>query len=210
MNGETVRLLLARHGQTEWHHPNRYAGRTDVALNETGRREARALARRAAEERPDLVVSSPLVRARETAQAASEACGAEMIVEGRLREVDFGDFEGMTMAGIRERAPQAAALFEEDPAAHPFPNAEPPADAARRALEALEALRRTHGGETVLVVAHNTLLRLSLCALLGVPLRDYRRRFPRLLNIAVSEVRLGPEGASLLSLNDAWHLRRPG
>jgi len=45
---------------------------------------------------------------------------------------------------------------------------------------------------------------------LGVPLKDYRRRFPRLLNVAVSEVRLGPEGGALLSLNDASHLRRPG
>jgi len=210
MNGETVRLLLTRHGQTEWHHPNRYAGRTDVKLNETGRREAEALARRAVEERPDLVVSSPLSRALETARAAAEACGAELIVEGRLREVDFVDFEGKTMDEIRALDPLAAERFVKDPAANPFPNGESPPAAARRALEALEELRRSHGGKTVLVVAHNTLLRLSLCALLGVPLKDYRRRFPRLLNVAVSEVRLGPEGGALLSLNDASHLRRPG
>jgi len=209
MSGETVRLLLARHGQTEWHHPNRYAGSTDVALNETGRREAQALARRALEERPDLVVSSPLGRAVETAQAAARMCGSPLILENRLREVDFGDFEGMTMGEIRARDPLAAAAFEDDPAACPFPNAEPPPEAARRALEALGDLRRAHGGETVLVVAHNTLLRLCLCALLGVPLGDYRRRFPRLSNVAISEVRLGPTGAALLSLNDSAHLRRP-
>lgn len=210
MNAETVRLLLARHGQTEWHHPNRYAGRTDVKLNETGRREAEALARRAAEERPDLVVSSPLSRALETARGAAEACGAELVVEGRLREVDFGDFEGKTMGEIRTLHPLAARRFEEDPAANPFPNGEPAPAAARRATDALQDLRRAHGGSTVLVVAHNTLLRLSLCALLGVPLRDYRRRFPRLLNVALSEVHLAPEGAAVLTLNDASHLRRPG
>jgi probable phosphoglycerate mutase len=74
-------------------------------------------------------------------------------------------------------------------------------------LEAYQELHRSHGGRTVLVVGHNTLLRLTLCALLGIPLNDYRRRFPRLLNAAISEVRLATGGGALYTLNDSTHLR---
>jgi broad specificity phosphatase PhoE len=99
-------------------------------------------------------------------------------------------------------------LFEEDPARHGFPGGEPLHKGAERVLETLAELRRSHTGRTVLVVAHNTLLRLGLCRILGIPLRDYRRRLPRLVNAAVSEVRFEEEGGALYSLNDAKHLQR--
>ncbi len=203
-----VRLLLARHGQTEWHHENRYVSRTDIGLNETGRREAWMLARRAEEERPDLVLCSPLTRALETATLSAEACGLEPKTDERLRELDFGEWEGKTLAEIREEDAASVSLFEEDPARHGFPGGEPLHNGAERVLGILAELHRSHAGRTVLVVAHNTLLRLGLCRMLGIPLRDYRRRLPRLVNAAVSEVRFGEEGGALYSLNDASHLGR--
>jgi 2,3-bisphosphoglycerate-dependent phosphoglycerate mutase len=203
-----VRLLLARHGQTEWHHDNRYVSRTDIGLNETGRREAWMLARRAEEERPDLVLCSPLTRALETARPSAEACGVEPKTDERLRELDFGEWEGRTLAEIREEDSESVSLFDEDPARHGFPGGEHLHKGAERVLETLADLHRSHTGQTILVVAHNTLLRLGLCRMLGIPLRDYRRRLPRLVNAAVSEVRFGEEGGALYSLNDARHLQR--
>jgi len=203
-----VRLLLARHGQTEWHHDNRYVSRTDIGLNETGRREAWMLARRAEEERPDLVLCSPLRRALETASLSAEACGMQPRTDERLRELDFGEWEGKTLAEIREEDPGSVSLFEEDPDMHGFPGGEPLHKGAGRVLGVLADLHRSHSGRTVLVVAHNTLLRLGLCRMLGIPLRDYRRRLPRLASAAVSEVRFGEEGGALYSLNDAKHLQR--
>ena len=203
-----VRLLFARHGQTEWHRDNRYVSRTDIGLNETGRREAWMLARRAEEERPDLVLCSPLTRALETARLSAEACGMEPRSDERLRELDFGEWEGKSLAEIREEDPDSVSLFEEDPARHGFPGGEPLNKGAERMLEILAELHRSHTDRKVLLVAHNTLLRLGLCRMLGIPLRDYRRRLPRLVNAAVSEVRFGEEGGALYSLNDAKHLRR--
>jgi probable phosphoglycerate mutase len=203
-----VRLLLVRHGQTEWHRDNRYVSRTDIGLNETGCREALMLASRAEEEGPDLVLCSPLVRALETARPSAEACGMEAKADERLRELDFGEWEGRTLAEIREEVPESASLFEEDPARHGFPGGEPLHKGAERVLGIFVDLHRSHAGRTVLVVAHNTLLRLGLCRMLGIPLRDYRRRLPRLVNTAVSEVRFGEEGGALYSLNDARHLQR--
>jgi broad specificity phosphatase PhoE len=203
-----VRLLLARHGQTEWHHDNRYVSRTDIGLNKTGRRQAEMLASRAEEEEPDLVLCSPLVRALETARPLAEACGMEPRTDERLRELDFGEWEGRTLAEIREENPESVSLFEQDPARHGFPGGESLHEGAERVLGTFVDLHRSHAGRTVLVVAHNTLLRLGLCRMLDIPLRDYRRRLPRLVSAAVSEVRFGEEGGALYSLNDASHLQR--
>jgi len=197
---EAVRLLLARHGRTEWHRDNRYVSRTDIGINETGREQARTLARRAREESPALVLSSPLERALLTAGPAAEACGVELETDDRLRELDFGDWEGKTFDEIRSEDPGRAERFLES-AEHGFPGGEPLEEGAARILVVFEDLCLSHPGETVLVVAHNTLLRLGLCAMLGVPLGDYRRRFPRVVNAATTEVRFGEEGGALYSFN---------
>lgn len=203
-----VRLLLARHGQTEWHHDNRYAGRTDVELTEAGRREAQALARRALEEDLALVVCSPLRRAFDTASFAAEACGVELQIEDRLREIDFGEWEGRTLDEVREVDPASVEKFEQNPGEKPFPRGEPLPVAAQRALEVFYELQEKFEDQTVLVVAHNTLIRLSLCSLLGMPLEQYRKRFPRISNVAVHEVHLSGIGGALHTLNDSRHLQQ--
>ena len=202
---DPVRLLLARHGQTEWHSDNRYVSRTDIALTETGHEQARTLARRAEREKVDLVISSPLGRALETARPAAAACDLEPQTDGRLRELDFGAWEGQTLQEIRAKDPESVRRFE-DSAEHGFPGGEPLQEGADRVLEVFADLARSHAGVTVLVVAHNTLLRLALCRMLGVELGQYRRLMPRVVNGAVSEVRFGESGGALYSFNDAGGL----
>jgi len=94
--------------------------------------------------------------------------------------------------------------FSDDPARYPFPGAEPPAAAAERWAAALREVAGTHLGQTVLVIAHDTVLRLGLCGLLGLPVGRHRQLFPRLDNVAVTEVsvpRACSRPASLLTLN---------
>ena len=203
---EPVRLLLARHGQTEWHRDNRYVSRTDIGLSETGHKEAQMLAHRAAEESPDLILCSPLKRARMTARPAAEACGVDFEIDERLRELDFGEWEGKTFAEIREETPDLPELFQES-AKHGFPGGEPLSEGAGRFLKVFTDLHGSHGGKTVLIVTHNTLLRLGLCRMLGIELGQYRRFLPRVLNAAVSEVRFGSRGGALYSFNDAGHIQ---
>ena len=198
---DPVRLLLARHGQTEWHSDNRYVSRTDIGLTETGREQARTLARRAEREKVNLVLSSPLGRALLTAKPAAAACNLEPETDERLRELDFGEWEGRTLVEIREEDPESVNRFEAS-AQHGFPGGEPLHEGADRVLEVFADLSRSHAGETVLVVAHNTLLRLALCRMLGVELGQYRRLMPRVVNGAVSEVRFGENGGALYSFND--------
>ncbi|MFJ5266124.1 histidine phosphatase family protein [Streptomyces sp. NPDC088387] len=195
-------LLLARHGQTVWHAENRYAGISDVPLTDVGRAQARALGRWATAHPVDAIWTSPLSRAVETAAPACAALSLAPHREPALTECDFGVLEGRTLAEFAAEDPERAEAFRTDPVAHPFPAAEDPAAAAARGTAALRRIAAAHPDGRVLVVAHNTLLRLVLCALLSIPLGEYRRVFPRLRNTAITELRLAPNGpAALLSLN---------
>ena len=197
-------LVLVRHGETVWHAENRYAGRSDVALTEHGLREARALAAWAGHARPDAVVSSPQQRARRTAELAAEAADRPLRVDERLVEVDFGKGDGLTRAEMSERFPTDLEAFRRSPASHPLPGGELGTTAVARARPAFAALCREYPDGRVLVVAHQTLMRLMLCALLDIALDRYRTVFPRLDNVALTTVRVpgglgGP--TALLGLN---------
>ncbi|MFC5143621.1 histidine phosphatase family protein [Streptomyces aureoversilis] len=194
-------FLLVRHGETEWHAENRYAGRSDVALTELGRRQGEALGAWAAGQGLDAVMCSPLSRARLTARPAAAALELPLRVDERLTEVGFGRGEGLTRAEMAEAFPGELAAFLDDPVAHHLPGGEDPAAAAARAVACLTETARDLPGGRVLVVAHSTLLRLALCALLGIPLSRYRVVFPALENGALTELRLREGQASLLRLN---------
>jgi probable phosphoglycerate mutase len=195
---ETV-VHLVRHGRTAWHRPNRYAGRSDIDIDDTGAAQARRLAGWAAGARLAALATSPLQRAVHTAAPAAAATGLIPVVDPRLRELDFGVAEGRTLDEVRAADPGAAARFVQDPAGCPFPGGEAPADAVARARLALDELADRYPGETVLVVAHNTLIRLVVCAVLGIPLSEYRRRLPTLDPVTRTTLRFtGDQGGMLV------------
>ncbi len=195
------RLILVRHGETVWHAENRYAGRTDVALTEKGIAQAARLARWAAGAQLNAVWASPLSRAQLTARPAAEAAGLVVQTDARLIEVDFGRGEGLTDAEMKAAFPEERAAFLRDPAANPLPGSEDAATAAERGVAALYAIAEITAGGRALVVAHNTLFRLVLCKLLGIPLGRYRTTFPQLANGTVTEIGITDAGVSLLSFN---------
>ncbi|MGW8380796.1 histidine phosphatase family protein [Streptomyces sp. ODS28] len=203
----TARLLLVRHGQTTWHAENRYAGITDVPLTEEGERQARGLGAWAARRGVDALACSPMSRARETARPAAEALGLEPHVLDGLREMDFGWGEGRTVGEMEAESPERLRAFREDAREGAFPGSEPVDEVAARvcgALRGLAAETPPDQRRTVLVVAHNTALRIALCSLLGIPLGRYRLVLPRLDNAAVTEIELdGAEcgRAALRALN---------
>lgn len=198
-------LALTRHGETVWHADNRYAGGgSDIDLTELGRAQAAALAAWARTQRFRAVVTSPVRRALETARPSAAALGVELTVVQDLREVDFGVAEGRTVDELLDLDAGMVHRFRSDPVAHPFPGAESPERAAQRAGSALRSVAVAHAGGRVLVVAHNTVLRLALCELLGLPVSRYRSLFPRLHNAAITEISVPVDAArpaSLLSLN---------
>ncbi|MBE2999956.1 histidine phosphatase family protein [Nocardiopsis sp. HNM0947] len=197
-------LSLVRHGRTVWHAENRYAGSSDVDLDPVGRDQADQLAAWVGDHPHDVVACSPLTRSRETAAPAARALGLDAIVVPGLAEADFGSAEGRTLHEVDRDRPGTAAAFRADPVAHPLPDAEDPAAVATRVRQALKDLAAAHPGARILVVGHNTALRLALCSWLGIPLAHYRRVLPRLDNAALTHVRV-PRTAghppALLGLN---------
>jgi probable phosphoglycerate mutase len=198
MSGATT-LILARHGQTDWHAENRYAGVSDIDLTDKGRSQTWRLAAWAIDAGLDAVASSPVRCAVETAELSAQATGLPLEIVDDLREIDFGSAEGCTMEELAAVDPRMMAHFRADPVTHHFPGGEPPADAAHRATRALREVADEHAGQRVLVVAHDSLIRLALCRLLDIDLRRYRRAFHRLDHAALTHVSLAEAGDASLS-----------
>lgn len=165
------RLVLLRHGRTEWNRTSRAQGHADVPLDDVGRGQARVAAAQLAAYEPVFVWSSDLARARETAERLVAVTGHELVLDKRLREYDVGGRQGM--------------IFEQFEAAHPdvmarlragqrpdVPGAETDQEVGARMVEALgEAAAAVEKGQTGIVVGHGASLRTGLLSFLGVPLR---------------------------------------
>ena len=195
------RIFLVRHGESEWHAENRFAGRTDIDLTAKGMAQGERLALWAAGAELTSVWSSPLRRARMTAEAAARTSGLPLGIDERLVELDFGRAEGLTAAEMRVAFPAERAAFEVDPVRNPLPGGEDPELAAERGVAALQEIAARGMQGRSLVVAHSTLLRLVLCRLLRVSLSQYRTLFPDIANGTLTELDLSAERVSLHSFN---------
>jgi broad specificity phosphatase PhoE len=196
-----TRLALVRHGETVWQAENRYAGSTDIPLSSRGHEQAEKLANWASSVDLAAIWVSPLLRARETVSPSEGVAGITARVDSRLREIHFGCGEGLTNTEIRKSFPEVFAAFQSDPVSHHLPGGEDPRDVALRAIECFKEIETMYPRGRVLVVTHNTLIRVALCQLLGVPLSKYRTVFPTIANGALSEILLQDGHAALLKFN---------
>jgi broad specificity phosphatase PhoE len=153
------RLLLLRHGQSTWNADGRWQGQADPPLSPLGEEQARDAARRLGAGQFDRVVSSDLRRARTTAEILAGAVGLPVEVDPDLREIDVGDWQGLTRAEIRAQAPGALADWSEG-RSESTPRGELRSDLTDRARRALlRAAAASSPGERVLIVSHGALIR---------------------------------------------------
>jgi broad specificity phosphatase PhoE len=176
-----TRLLLARHGETDWNAERRWQGHADPPLNELGRSQARALGAALAGRGVTAVYSSDLARAAETARIVADALALPVELRDSLREVDVGEWSGLTTAEIEERFP--GAVERRRAGGNGWEHGEDYDAMGERIGAALAAIAAAHPGETVLVVTH------------GGPIRMTRRRagmggeeLPRIGNCDVDEI----------------------
>jgi probable phosphoglycerate mutase len=189
-------LYLARHGETSWNREGRWQGHTDIALNETGLGQARALGELLHGRDIGRVHSSDLLRARQTAEAAAAILGvAELVIDADLRERSFGIFEGLTRSECEERHPDHWTSYRADPRCAP-PGAESQEALAERMHAAVgRALARRHDADDapVLVVSHGGSIRALLARATGtMP--------PPLENVAVFRAVAAAEGLTEVTL----------
>jgi broad specificity phosphatase PhoE len=227
-------VVLTRHGLTDRSEPEQHLGQhIDISLSDAGRRQAEALARRLGGVRFDRVIASPLFRAQETAEILARRA---VLVETdtRLKEMDYGAWEGLTYQQIDEREAATRREWELAPDRLACPGGESGNDVATRVRSFLEDLLAEHkawharasfraatsrgagaavpGERPVLIVAHSSTNRVLMCIALGTDVRDYRKRFVQAqanLTVLRWEIGDGPGDAKLIVANDLGHLRGP-
>ncbi|MEO3775509.1 bifunctional RNase H/acid phosphatase [Micromonospora sp. B11E3] len=202
-----TRLILVRHGETEFTAQRRYSGRGDVPLSERGRVQARATAARVAALAPAVaaVVSSPLSRCTATAEAIAAALGGIPVRQlDDLIECDFGAWEGRTFAEVREGWPGELDAWLASTRVAP-PEGESFTEVGARAARATDALLRAYPGETVVVVSHVSPIKLVLRDALAADDAFLHRLYLDAAGISVLD-RWPDGGVAVRSVNDTAHL----
>ena len=166
--GEPTVTLLLRHGQTPMSVQKRYAGRTDAPLTDTGVRQAAAAAKRLAPAGLDAIVASPLQRTLRTAEEVAAVTGIPVLTDEGFRETDFGAWEGLTFAEVRERWPSEMTAWLADPEVAP-PGGESFAEVSVRVTAALRRVVDGRAGQRILIVSHVTPIKTLVAATLLAP-----------------------------------------
>ena len=196
-----------RHAETIWHAENKYAGHKDIPLTELGHSQAQELIKWAVEIHPTVIYSSDLIRAIDTARPLGDALGIETKIDNRLREVNFGEIEGLTQLEMKEKYPELYENYLITPANVQMPGGESGKTALERAWPAVTEIINHNNDQDIILVSHGTLIRLIACELLGIELNKYRQIFPDIANAAKISIRISKSinkeeiCAGILSLN---------
>jgi broad specificity phosphatase PhoE len=193
------RFFLLRHGETEWNRQRRILGRRPVPLSERGRAQLSALAPHLAALGIASIFTSPLPRARSTAELIAQQLGGVPIVdEDGLTEVDYADWEGKSFPDLVDHPSYAA--FRKDPLGTPFPGGgESLLQVRDRVFAAMASIAAAADGRTTVVVSHGDPLRLILCGCLNMDVAELRRI--RVDNGALSAIELTGDWAEVKFVN---------
>ncbi len=203
--GGPTRLLLLRHGQTALSRQRRYSGRGNPELTDVGRRQAADAARYLSGKGGiSAVVTSPLRRAYDTAEAAAGALGLPVQVDDDLIETDFGEWEGLTFLEAAQRQPDLHGRWLRDTSL-PAPGGESFDEVAHRVQRARDRIVADHGDSTVLVVSHVTPIKTLLRLALGAGASILHRLHLDLASLSIAEF-YPDDGASVRLVNDTSYL----
>jgi alpha-ribazole phosphatase len=173
-----TKLILVRHGETDWNIAGRYQGQADPPLNAKGRAQAEELAAQLTGTHIDAIYSSDLQRARETAETIGRKLNLPVQIDKGLREMNQGEWEGLLVADAQARSPREWAARKSDPLNARAPGGESVAEVASRIRAAIDETARKHPAETVLIVSHGLALATFLCRARSVPLGQARKQVP--------------------------------
>ena len=204
-------LILARHGRTAYNQAGLIQGSSPVPLDETGLEQARRLAVHIAalERPPTRLWSSDLLRAEQTAGAVADALSLKVQTDARLREQDFGSYEGRALKELLDIDPEFKRAWTGDPALLYPPGGENFTQVTGRLLDWFAEARPRQPGEVILAVSHGLALTALLCALTRTPPREaWTQGLFQHVNASYTELRLDPASGQLLAHGDvqAGHL----
>ena len=201
-------ILLIRHGETAWNRGKIFRGVYDIPLNENGCTQARQLAKALASRRIDNAYSSPLSRAKRTAQIVLESHEIEAIVHEGLKDFNYGQWTGLEDEVVARRWPEEHNCWIATPHAIRPPGGETLREVFDRAFDVVEEIAQKHNGQTVAIFAHRVVNKLLVLGMLTLELE----RFPfiRQDNCCFNEFEWTEKGCVVINLNDTSHLRQAG
>jgi len=202
---QATRIIAIRHGETAWNVDTRIQGQLDIPLNDTGRLQARKLARALASGLPlDAIYTSDLLRAHETATAVGTATGTSVTTDTGLRERNFGSFQGRTFAEIEVELPEQSMRWRKrDPVFAPE-GGESLTTLRERVVATASGLAARHAGGNIALVAHGGVLDILYRAATGQDLLAPRTWI--LGNAAINRLLWTPDGFTLVGWSDTTHL----
>ena len=204
-----MKLVLVRHGETEWNKLGKFQGHEDIGLNTRGVSQAMETARAVVEWPHSAIYSSPLRRTMEVAEEIGRLSGMPVVQVPGLMELGLGDLEGVSGEEMRNGWPEVFAAWRDDPATVTMPNGESLVQLEERTWSSLVGLEQTHlqdqpEDEALIIVSHNFAIRTIIGKILGIPLSNFHRLSLSLSSICTVES--DQRGRRLISYNSTCHL----
>lgn len=200
-----TKLILVRHAETDWNKESKYQGQKDVNLNATGKSQAEKLGKYLADKKIDVIYSSDLKRASETAGIVNKYHKLQIEKDQRLREISFGDWEGMTYGEIKEVYPDNFRKWFENPVLTAPPAGETLSEFEKRIINIFSEIIEASDGRSVSVFTHGGVIKVYLSYLLGVSVQNYWQF--KVSSTGVSIVSIYGEKPIIESVNITEHLK---
>jgi broad specificity phosphatase PhoE len=200
-----MRLIIGRHGRTEWNRVERFRGRAELELDEVGIKQAEAAANRVAEWQIAAVYSSPLHRALTTAEILVRPLSLEVRLLLGIIDIDYGEWQGLSPEEAAANYGNLYSKWLNSPHEVKFPGGESLADVRERAASAVDDLIIQHPKETIVLVSHKVLCQILILSLLGLDNSHFWEITQDVCAINLFEVRGGVP--STLFINDTCHLK---
>jgi len=198
-----TRLIIVRHGRTEWNRVERFRGRADIGLDEVGMKQAESAAKRITGWPISMIYSSPLRRASTTAEVIADRVGLKLRLMPGIIDIDYGVWQGLSTEEVVARDSRLYSQWIESPNKVKFPGGESFAEVRERVASAVNGLIQQHPKETVVLVSHKVICQILILSLLGLDNSHFWQITQDVCAMNLFEVRGGIPSA--LFLNDTCH-----
>ncbi|MBP8252252.1 MAG: histidine phosphatase family protein [Herpetosiphon sp.] len=200
-----MRLIIVRHGESEWNKIGRYQGQLDAPLSELGQQQAQALAERLKREKFDVIYSSPLQRAKNTALAIAEFHpDVPFHEDNALLEIHHGDWQGLYSKDVKAQYGAELREWQLYPTRSQMPNGESFTNILKRTIDFKERILVDHADQTVLLSTHDVVVKILVADALGINMDRINRLW--ITNASISVIEYGEDLPYLVSLSEACHL----
>lgn len=199
------KIYFVRHGESLWNKTSKIQGALDIPLSKTGKKEAKLIASRFKNKEVDAIYSSKLSRAVDTAKKIGEIKGLKINEIEELKEISFGDWEGLCMEDIKENRKEELEKWIFTPEKQKFKNGESLKDVSIRTKKVLKEILNNTKDKNIVIVAHSGAIKVMVLDLLGIPLKYYKNM--SLGNVSLSLVEQRDYNNVLVKFNDRNHLK---